>query len=220
MNKERIDYILAQAQAEAIPQSKYKFDSSLLNDITEILFKHYAILVIKRGMKIRNEKDSYQKCLMCAKWLTDDKRKASLLLYGLVGSGKSTLLNAIYNTIYEINESKTLYRAKATKLSEIYENNFEDIEKCMTAKFQFVLIDDAGEENLEARKKYSKETVLLLNEILNARYDKQLPTILTSNLSDDNAGVNEFKERYGDRFADRMVEMFDKIYFDSESYRE
>ena len=45
-------------------------------------------------------------------------------------------------------------------------------------------------------------------ELLYARYDRQLFTIATSNLKD-----SDFGERYGIRIADRMEEMFERIYY-------
>ena len=47
------------------------------------------------------------------------------------------------------------------------------------------------------------------------RYDNQLFTIITSNL----IGDEDIEKRYGERIADRFIEMFDLIGFENKSYR-
>ena len=46
------------------------------------------------------------------------------------------------------------------------------------------------------------------------RYDRQLFTIMTSNL-----GEEQLREKYGERIADRFTEMFDRIHFSNKTYR-
>ena len=53
-----------------------------------------------------------------------------------------------------------------------------------------------------------------LTELIYARYDRQLFTIATSNLSE-----SDLRERYGDRIADRLQEMFERIHYRNKSYR-
>jgi DNA replication protein DnaC len=51
-------------------------------------------------------------------------------------------------------------------------------------------------------------------DILTKRYDMQLFTIITTNLT-----PAEIREKYGDRIADRMNEMMVKIIFNNPTYR-
>ncbi|MCS2960509.1 hypothetical protein NXV12_04270 [Bacteroides thetaiotaomicron] len=58
------------------------------------------------------------------------------------------------------------------------------------------------------------QRVFLVTELIYARYDRQLFTIATSNLADE-----EFGDRYGERIADRMEEMFERLHYSQKSYR-
>lgn len=58
-------------------------------------------------------------------------------------------------------------------------------------------IDDLGSEYLDTKGAY----LSLLDEIVNERYANRRPTVLTTNLN-----VNDFRERYGERIADRIRE--------------
>ena len=51
-------------------------------------------------------------------------------------------------------------------------------------------------------------------DLLEYRYDQQLYTIVTTNLK-----PQEMRSHYGDRIADRLNEMFDKVIFQDGSYR-
>ena len=77
---------------------------------------------------------------------------------------------------------------------------------------ELLFIDDLGVEAVNIKvygNEFSPVTELLYN-----RYDRNLVTILTSNLSDE-----QMKDRYGARIDDRLREMFDKIHFQGPSYR-
>ena len=74
-------------------------------------------------------------------------------------------------------------------------------------------IDDVGTE--PASLKVWGNEVSPLVDLLYHRYDRQLFTIITSNLEGD----EDIAKRYGVRVADRFVEMFDLIGFDNSSYR-
>ena len=73
-------------------------------------------------------------------------------------------------------------------------------------------IDDAGIEPLEVME-YGN-TVSPMVELLTRRYDEQLFTLLTPNLTPE--GI---RKRYGDRIADRLSEMAVVIPFKNPSYR-
>lgn len=60
---------------------------------------------------------------------------------------------------------------------------------------RFLVLDDMGEEPNERRERAA------LRELVSERYNGDQPTILTSNLSED-----EIRDRYGDRTLERLLE--------------
>lgn len=168
-----------------------------------------AALIAYRGDEMRNRETFEDRCKMIAKWLTSSMAQPGLLLYGTVGSGKSTFMKAIINVMSM--SGKVCPVIKATELLNIHTNRPESFEFYKTPACDCLFVDDVGEEDVGIRI-YGNE-IYPLNELLNARYDQMLPTVFTSNLSDEG-----FLERYGDRFADRLKK-FDRIYFEEESYR-
>ena len=75
-----------------------------------------------------------------------------------------------------------------------------------------IFIDDIGTEPASI-KSWGNE-ISPVTELLYSRYDRQLFTIITSNLND-----KELEERYGLRIADRMAEMFERLHYSNRSYR-
>jgi DNA replication protein DnaC len=73
-------------------------------------------------------------------------------------------------------------------------------------------IDDLGIEPVEVMD-YGNLLCPLV-DLLTKRYDLQLFTLVTTNLT-----PAEIRARYGDRIADRLNEMMLKIVFTNESYR-
>jgi DNA replication protein DnaC len=151
-----------------------------------------------------------------AKWLTGEY-KFGLMVYGGVGNGKTTLLRSINSLISAINiedywsRKITIRNATAIDIFNIARSN--DMERYERFKdSDFLFIDDLGVEPTTA-KVWGNE-ISPITDILYYRYDHQLFTVVTSNLSD-----NDLKERYGVRIADRMNEMFECIHFSGESYR-
>jgi DNA replication protein DnaC len=73
-----------------------------------------------------------------------------------------------------------------------------------------LVIDDLGAEFLDVKGSF----LSLLDEVVNERYANRRPTVLTTNL-----GVLAFKERYGERIADRIVEAGRFVSLGNESMR-
>ena len=73
-------------------------------------------------------------------------------------------------------------------------------------------IDDLGTEPVEIQD-YGNHLSPVI-DLLYKRYDEQLFTIITTNLT-----PKEIRERYGERIADRLNEMAFRIVFDNDTYR-
>ena len=175
----------------------------------------YQHEVRKRRIPFQEDKETLEKIEKAAKWLTGDY-KVGLLLYGIVGSGKSTLGKAICNLIGILHNSsisserKGVFRVSALDLAKNVANDPMYFNKLKNQELLF--IDDIGTEPASV-KSWGNEFSPVV-ELLYARYDRQLFTIATSNLKD-----SDFGERYGIRIADRMEEMFERIYYQNKSYR-
>ena len=155
-----------------------------------------------------------------ADWLVGNG-KMSLLLMGNVGDGKTTALLAIRNLVsvaeiekpYQDNRYSHSYECRyinARSLAEAYASDKAKADVYFNA--DIVALDDVGAEPAEILT-YGNPTNAVA-DLLFYRYEKMLPTIITTNLK-----PTEFRPRYGDRIADRMNETFDKIVFPEKSYR-
>ena len=73
-------------------------------------------------------------------------------------------------------------------------------------------IDDPGTESQEVMDFGNVVTPVI--DLLTKRHDEQLFTIITTNLT-----PKQIREHYGDRIAERLNEMVEKIVFTNNSYR-
>lgn len=175
----------------------------------------YKSEVERRRIAYVADESTLGKISKAAKWLCGDY-KVGLLLYGSVGSGKTTLAKSICNLIgilYNSSlsaERKGVYRVSSLDLAKRIVDDPAYFSKLKNQELLF--IDDVGTEP-ESVKSWGNE-FSPVTELLYARYDRQLFTIATSNLADE-----EFGERYGLRIADRMEEMFERLHYKQKSYR-
>ena len=181
--------------------------------VFEMLKISYEGEVKKRRKILISDECTTSYLKKAAKWLTGD-HKFSLLLYGGVGNGKSTLSRAIC-VLFDILsdnkwDSKTASCTTALEIAKVAIDDKIEFDRIKNA--DMLIIDDLGTEP-STIKSFGNE-VSPITEVLYNRYDKLLPTIVTSNLND-----KEINDRYGVRIADRFEEMFDKIYFSGNSYR-
>jgi DNA replication protein DnaC len=143
-----------------------------------------------------------------AKWLCGNY-KPGLLLYGTIGSGKTTLYNSIIKYLAITEPSMEIRTYQAIALTRC----FTDRERAQEIKTVAALfIDDLGEEPVTV-KDYGNEVSPVI-ETLYYRYEKRMFTVITTNKTE-----KEIREIYGARIEDRIKEMFDRIYFNNESYR-
>lgn len=176
----------------------------------------YKAEMQKRRIKVDIDSFSADKISRVAKWVCED-RKPGLLLYGTVGSGKTTMANALCELISithdtgVVSTTKIIRRITAIDLAKLQGDNEEEFDRYKDADMLF--IDDFGTEP-RMIKNYGNDLTPMI-DLLYHRYDKQKFTIMTSNLDDP-----MIRERYGERVADRITEMFDKISYNTKSYRQ
>lgn len=112
-----------------------------------------------------------------------------ICLSGNPGSGKTTAAG------YSLFAVKRGLFVKAARLSRWDRYNNEEMQKLLSPAP--LVIDDLGTEFQDAKGNF----MALLDEVIDVRYDHSRRTVLTTNLD-----AASFKERYGERIADRIRE--------------
>lgn len=193
-----------------------------------LLCLNYKAEVLKR-VKVTDYKplgkETLENFLAVAKWLTMPNKRPGLMLYGNVGTGKTTLLKAICSTINSLcSPSFDEQGRKETLLDDfsciciVKAKGIISDYSLIKGKYdrecsvQLLAIDELGVEPMES-KLYGNVAEPLI-DLLCERYDRQLLTIVSTNLDNE-----EIKKRYGIRLYDRTDEMFTKIPFNGKSYR-
>ena len=163
----------------------------------------YRLEVEYRGQVFVNDDNTYEKVNRVARWLFSSKQRG-LLLTGTMGNGKSTMLHII----------NRLFKGRSTfgDAQEIFEHFKKSQGSMRYWDEPLLLIDDMGIEPV--RCLVFGEEYYPISRLLLHRYDKQLTTIIATNLD-----VVDIQARYGDRVADRMRETFSVITYEHESYR-
>lgn len=179
------------------------------NEVLTHLLRFYVEEVSKRGMTVQGDG---QTVMRAAEFLTDTGRKSWLFLSGNVGTGKTTMLTAIRRTLDHYNILCRMFRA--SDFPVLFLNNVEQTERqIMRGEWcRVLLLDDIGVEQTEI-KEYGN-IIQPFVKIVEERYNRSLPLIVSTNLS----GA-EMAERYGKRTIDRISEMSVGIKYENQSYR-
>ena len=184
------------------------YDCLLAATMAEVEFRH----------RIFCENDYVKaQLLQMANWLTSDSSKFGILFCGECGNGKSTLLKAFQQLLNYLAipnpDSQGNYGIQITDSKYVAYLGRTDYPAFIKFSQKDMLgIDDLGTEPQEVMDFGNIVTPVI--DILSKRYDEQLFTIITTNLT-----PKQIREHYGDRIADRLNEMVEKIVFTNGTYR-
>lgn len=181
--------------------------------VPQILEIFYKAEVMSRGGYYIDDAETRDHLAKAAGWLQRVKRpKTGLLICGGTGNGKTTMGRALFKTIQKCNNISFREETAANfaKLEAQRDENRYQLVNLRQA--EYLLLDDLGVEPVSV-KVWGNE-VSPVAELLTQRYNLQKFTIATSNLTEKELG-----QRYGDRVADRIREMFNVLSFKNESYR-
>lgn len=199
ITRERFKFPLTQEQAEDVLMAAYQ---------AEIDFRHRIF---------EDDEPTRENIKRVAQFLTDDNQKFGMIFLGLCGNGKTTMLYAFQQSVNFLNR-KNLFADSSQVGIQIMDAKeiagiAKDVKEFRTIKNRPMLaIEDMGREPTEVLD-YGN----ILNPVIDLieyRYDAQLFTIITTNLS-----PKEIRAKYGARVADRFNEMLESIVFKNKSYR-
>lgn len=175
----------------------------------------------KRVYLIRQEQQ--EAIFKVADWMATSKAHFGLVLNGITGNGKTTLVRAMQDffnkckfknplqeeSVFYMHASITFLTSK--ELYHLYATESKRFRRCMNT---FILaIDDFGTEESEFSQYGNRYKPL--EELLSYRYERMLPTIITTNLSG-----KAIREKYGDRLADRFKEMMEIVTLPDINFRD
>ena len=180
-----------------------------VNEVATQLLRFYKSEVEKRGMQYT---EATEQIVAAARYLTDRSRKRWLLLAGNVGTGKTTLSAAIRMTLHYYGVPCKMFRA--SDFPALFLDNAELTQRQILRGewCEVLLLDDIGVE--QADIKFYGNVIQPFVKIVEERYDRRLPLVVSTNLTSAEIG-----ERYGQRTLDRIREMSVGIKYDGQSYR-
>ena len=177
----------------------------------EVMFRRRTIVL---------DDDTRSHIEQAARWITDPHGKSGLLLLGPCGNGKTTLMRAIARLIAFLTEETLGYSKRKT----VRLTSAKEIARVCAADRSsrgdyfglfsepMLAIDDLGTEPSEVISYGMTHTPLI--DLLCERYDRQLLTMVTTNLIGKSIG-----DLYGKRVHDRLSEVMEIIQFNNPSYR-
>lgn len=175
--------------------------------IEKLLSIAYEVEVERRGMKYIENEQTNKAISELAQALTQDNYRTGILMCGTCGNGKTTMLLALQNTLIYLKGKKIIANGMPIIDARDIETNLIN-----SRKFPMLAVEDMGKE--PATKLDYGNIRNPMVELLEYRYDNQLYTVVTTNLT-----PKEIRQRYGVRIADRFNEMMNVIIFTGKSFR-
>ncbi|WP_371773490.1 ATP-binding protein [Streptomyces sp. NBC_01438] len=130
----------------------------------------------------------------------------SLLMAGVVGAGKT---HQAYGAVRRLVESGVGVRWRATTAADLYADLRprpgvgSERELAAVSRCPLLIVDDLG------AAKASEWTEEITYRLINRRYNFELPTLITTNLT-----IRDFRAYLGDRVASRLAQMTTRVEFD------
>lgn len=221
INTQHVAELLPSLTPRTTTKARFKLDLPP-QDALDLLAAAYRYEVEDRGRTLRLDSHTADAITRLAAALTAQSPKNGIICCGTVGNGKTTLLKAFqrmlnclrlrghFRSLADTDPSfrPVIQIARATELARIVDSKeYDDI-----MKRSMLGIDDLGEEPAEVMT-YGT-LVSPLRQLLEYRYDRQLFTFITTNLT-----PAQIKQKYGLRIADRFNETLQKIIFRGPTFR-
>lgn len=207
------------------------------DDIRQQLTRAYKAEVARRKYEQDKTQETPEIAKMLdrvAQWLHTPTPKPFLILMGNVGNGKTTTAFAVatlYSTLSEQAKAKLKNRGmlsdyekwlwdrleiapiwEITTTQEVVLSSTNPTKYATLKTAPYLILDELGVEPMNI-KVFGTE-VTPIADLLLYRYEKMLPTILTTNLN-----ANEIGERYGPRIYDRLKEVGEVLWYNGASFR-
>lgn len=188
-------------------------------DVKNLIYGFYKREVEVRKRTFRFTAELRDNISRIGDFLTTEDNYYGLFMPGTVGNGKTTMMRAIKDLfVYLIDKEKITYCEgdkyptflTARELAEISrdKNSFRIVKNT-----KYLFIDDLGAEPVEISN-YGNFVYPYI-DVLEYRYDRLLPTFISSNFN-----ASDLCNKYeSERVKDRMKEMFQIISFKEESFR-
>ena len=199
-----VEALTQQLLGRKITRQIFKFPTTE-EQASALLTAAYRSEVAYRGRNYVESDNIKQMIARLAAFMTSrDSSKFGVLMCGTYGNGKITLRYALRSVVSYLADCNYVERQKlivydARKLAKIYKDRdpekFEDV-----CREKLLAIEDMGKEPTEELNYGS--IISPITELLEARYDAQRFTTITTNLT-----PKEIREKYGNRIADRFNEM-------------
>lgn len=207
---------MSQLRHRMIMKDRFKLPMTK-EDAVKVITAAVQVEVESRHRKFVLNNMLKEQVTVMADWLTSDSTKFGMLMCGQCGNGKSTLVKAFQRILNQAN-LRDEYNSShygiviidSKELVNLRLNNYAEWQTLIQR--EMLAVDDLGTESIEINQYGNIITPLI--DLLTKRYDKQLFTLVTTNLK-----PAEIRERYGDRIADRLNEMMVKIIYRNDSYR-
>ena len=219
MNKNRqirVEELKYRLLQQRITNTRFKLPMSFDDAKVYLLAAYQAEVERRHKVFERNEHFDAQLNLI-ANYLTGGSKKFGLMFCGLCGNGKTTWAKALQLLVSGLNLKNpinNLYYVfplwNAKDLAMRSKGNYNDWRNVM--RYQLMIVDDLGTEPREVMEFGNVYTPLI--DLITTRYEEQLYTIFTTNLT-----PAQLEEKYGKRIVDRLNEMVEKVVFENESYR-